>query len=81
MFQLSLKRARFTSWPFRPFTLPKSQTQFIISPLILAVYHLRGNHTVTMYEVRGKRRYHLCVWSLGFHRLPLAAIAVLLVIF
>ena len=26
-----------------------------------AVYHLRGNHTMTLYEKRGKIRYHLRV--------------------
>ena len=30
-----------------------------------AVYHLRGNHTVTLYEKREKIRYHLRVWPLG----------------
>ena len=31
----------------------------------VAVYHLRGNHTVTLYEKREKIRYHLRVWPLG----------------
>ena len=37
--------------------------QYIISigQEIMAVYHLRGNHTVTLYEKRGKIRYHLRV--------------------
>ena len=33
--------------------------------VIRAVYHLRGNHTVTLYEKREKIRYHLRVWPLG----------------
>ena len=32
-----LQRARFTNWLFRPCTLPKSQTQLIISPVIFYV--------------------------------------------
>ena len=30
-----------------------------------AVYHLRGNHTMTLYEKREKIRYHLRVWPSG----------------
>ena len=30
-----------------------------------AVYHLHGNHTVTLYEIHEKIRYHLSVWPLG----------------
>ena len=38
---------------------------FNLHDVMKAVYHLRGNHTVTLYEMRGKIRYHLRVWPLG----------------
>ena len=38
---------------------------FYVFSLISAVYHLRGNHAVTLYEKREKIRYHLRVWPLG----------------
>ena len=42
--------------------LPRGSNQV---HLATAVYHLRGNHTVTLYEKREKIRYHLRVWPLG----------------
>ena len=33
--------------------------------IVMAVYHLRENHTVTLFELRLKSRYQLREWSLG----------------
>ena len=37
----------------------------VIKDISRAVYHKRGNHTVTLYEKRLKIRYHLCGSPLG----------------
>ena len=42
---------------FAVFICPPSQYR--------AVYHLRGKHTLKLYEMREKIRYHLRVWPLG----------------
>ena len=40
-------------------------TVLAIRQVKLAVFHLRGNHAVTLYEKREKIRYYLRVWHLG----------------
>ena len=46
--------------------IPFCSSYFLyISQTKKAVYHLRGNHAVTLYEKREKIRYYLRVWHLG----------------
>ena len=40
-------------------------TRTVLRPKLAAVYHLRENHTVTLFELRVKSRYQLREWPLG----------------